>query len=313
MLGLSPASGSVKGGTLVTISGPNLADAIAVKFGSLPAKKIVSRSATQIVAVSPAGKAGTVDVKVTTAQGTSSVTAADEFTYAVRPAVTGLSLNSDPLAGGISLVITGSNLANASAVLFGKTPTTIISDTGTQLMVFVPTVAKAGTVYVTVVTPGGTCPTSSKGKFTYLPLPSINRVSPATGPATGGSKVTISGAALANVTAVDFGGTPAKILSNSSKKIVVVAPSGTAGSVAITVTTAGGESAPSTAEFTYVAPAAKPVSAAAGIANAAQPASSATASVRARLTSRLRLRTLCHPRAPRWRFGLVFAAPRRPK
>ena len=52
--GISPSSGSIAGGTSVTISGSNLASATAVTFGSIAAT-IVSNTATQIVALSPAG------------------------------------------------------------------------------------------------------------------------------------------------------------------------------------------------------------------------------------------------------------------
>ena len=64
----------------MTITGTNLAGATAVDFGG-NAATIVSDSATQIVVTDPAGTAGTVDVTVTTAGGTSATSAADQFTY----------------------------------------------------------------------------------------------------------------------------------------------------------------------------------------------------------------------------------------
>ena len=77
---VAPATGLVGGGSTVTISGANLADATTVLFGT-KAATITSRTATQIVAISPAASAGTVDVTVTTASGVSAVSAADHFTY----------------------------------------------------------------------------------------------------------------------------------------------------------------------------------------------------------------------------------------
>jgi hypothetical protein len=79
--GISPASGSTNGGATVTITGTNLASAIAVDFGSTPAS-IVSDAADQIVATSPAESAGTVDVTVATAGGTSATSSSDRFSYA---------------------------------------------------------------------------------------------------------------------------------------------------------------------------------------------------------------------------------------
>ena len=65
--GISPNSGTTAGGTSVTITGTNLSNATAVKFGSNTAA-ITSDTTTQIIATSPADTA-TVDITVTTAGG----------------------------------------------------------------------------------------------------------------------------------------------------------------------------------------------------------------------------------------------------
>ena len=81
---IAPSAGPVAGGTKVAISGTNLAAATAVKFGSSSAS-ITSGSDTLIIALSPAGTS-TVDVTVTTADGTSATVAGDQFTYLQTPA-----------------------------------------------------------------------------------------------------------------------------------------------------------------------------------------------------------------------------------
>jgi IPT/TIG domain len=82
--GVSPDSGgSVRGGTVVTISGTGLADATGVSFGGAAAT-IGTDSGTQVTATSPPGK-GTVNITVATAAGTSAVTSADQFTYTSPP------------------------------------------------------------------------------------------------------------------------------------------------------------------------------------------------------------------------------------
>ena len=79
---VSPASGPVPGGTSVTITGTGFTGASAVKFGAIDAASYSVDSATQITASTPASTgAGTVDVTVTTAVGTSAISAADQFTY----------------------------------------------------------------------------------------------------------------------------------------------------------------------------------------------------------------------------------------
>lgn len=79
---ISPASGSIKGGTAVTISGTDFASVSGVSFGGVPAASFSVASEGQLTAVSPAvKKAGAVDVTVTTIAGTTAVVATDKFTY----------------------------------------------------------------------------------------------------------------------------------------------------------------------------------------------------------------------------------------
>jgi hypothetical protein len=79
---IAPASGSISGGTAVTITGTNLNGASAVKFGPIPAAGFTVDSDTQITAIAPpGGTPGTVDVTATTLAGTSAVTGGDRFLY----------------------------------------------------------------------------------------------------------------------------------------------------------------------------------------------------------------------------------------
>jgi antibiotic biosynthesis monooxygenase (ABM) superfamily enzyme len=79
---VSPNGGPPAGGTSVTITGTNLTGASAVKFGGAAAARFAVNGATSITAIAPAGAAGTVDVTVTTGNGTSATSGADHFTYA---------------------------------------------------------------------------------------------------------------------------------------------------------------------------------------------------------------------------------------
>lgn len=80
--GVSPSSGSVSGGALVTITGTDLTGATAVTFGGVPAAFSVS-GGTQITATTPAGVVGPVGVAVTTAAGTG--TSPGAFAYVADP------------------------------------------------------------------------------------------------------------------------------------------------------------------------------------------------------------------------------------
>ena len=78
---LNPTKGSTFGGTKVGISGEDFTGATKVKFGSAPAVSFTVLSPTSISATAPAGSAGTVDVTVTNAWGTSATGSADQYTY----------------------------------------------------------------------------------------------------------------------------------------------------------------------------------------------------------------------------------------
>lgn len=75
---ISPASGSIAGGTSVTIAGTDFANVSGVSFGGVPAASFTVASEGQIVAVAPPGSRGAVDVTVTTVAGT---TPAAKFNY----------------------------------------------------------------------------------------------------------------------------------------------------------------------------------------------------------------------------------------
>jgi len=253
--GISPTSGPTVGGTSVVITGTNFTAATAVKFGSTNATNYTVNSATQITAVSPAGSAGAVDATVTTTYGTSATSSADQFTYVAVPTITAISPTSGPIAGGTSVVITGTNLTAASAVKFGSTNATSYTVNSATQITAVSPAGSAGAVDVTVTTAGGTSATGSADQFTYVAAPTLSAISPFDGPIAGGTSVVVTGTNLTTALAVKFGSTNATSYTvNSATQITAVSPAGSAGMVDVTVTTTGGTSVTRFADlFTYVA------------------------------------------------------------
>ena len=97
----------------------------------------------------------------------------------------------------------------------------------------------------------GTGPASSpSNSVTPSPSPTITSLTPTSGPATGGTLVTITGTNLTGASSVTFGGTAGTIRSDSSSQISAKAPAHAAGSVAVAVTTSHG-SATAPVDFTY--------------------------------------------------------------
>ena len=155
-----------------------------------------------------------------------------------------------PSTGGTDVVISGSGFTGATAVSFGGTPAQSFTvDTDQEIDAVAP--AGSGTVPVKV-TVGGV--TQTAADYTYS---AITSVSPAQGPAAGGTTVVIKGTGLGQATQVLFGTTGAQFTQVSDTEIDAVSPPGT-GTQAITVQTLFGGTTPVTSadRFSYSAAAA---------------------------------------------------------
>jgi large repetitive protein len=102
--GVSPNTGPTGGGTSVTITGTGFQCVTGVAFGTTSTTTYTVVSPTEIIATSPPGAAGTVNVTVTNCNGTSPTGSADEYTYVApaTPAATAPAGES-PLAPAVSV------------------------------------------------------------------------------------------------------------------------------------------------------------------------------------------------------------------
>jgi hypothetical protein len=256
---LDPTGGPTAGGNLVTIEGTGftgVTGAAGVKFGATNATSYTVIDDTTISALAPAGT-GTVNVTVThPTGGTSANTSADDYTYGNVPTITALSPTSGNIAGGQSVVITGTgflNVTGAAGVTFGGTNATGYTvNSDTQITATAPAHA-AGVVDVVVTSPAGSNTNTTADNFTYTAGPVITSVTPVSGPTTGGTVVVITGSGFTGATSVTFGGVAGTNLTvNSGSQITVTSPAHTAGSVNIVVTTPLGTSVDSEADnFLY--------------------------------------------------------------
>ena len=160
--------------------------------------------------------------------------------------------NRGPTAGHTVVTLSGSGFTGATSVTFGGVAGTSLNVASDSLLTVTSPAHVAGTVLITVVTPSGRCSNATAVAYTYVAAPKVAGISPNKGPTGGGTLVTITGTNLAGATAVHFGSVAAHINSIvSATKIVVTSPKGT-GTVDVTVTTAGGTSAKTSADrFTY--------------------------------------------------------------
>jgi hypothetical protein len=158
------------------------------------------------------------------------------------------------------VTITGTGFTGATAVSFGGTAVTSFSVVSDSQITTTSPAGSAGSVAVTVTTPRGTSALVAADQFTYAAptpaAPAVTGLSPTTGSTSGGTPVTITGTGFTGATAVSFGGTAVTSFSVvSDGQITTTSPAGSAGSVAVTVTTPRGTSALVAADqFTYAAP-----------------------------------------------------------
>jgi hypothetical protein len=134
-------------------------------------------------------------------------------------------------------------VAGETSVRFGAVEATNVTVTSASTLTATAP-AGTGTVEVTVTTPAGTSPPTKADRFSYYAPPTVTKLSPKSGPTTGGTSVTITGTEFGGgVSRVTFGGVDAqsfKVLSGTS--IVAVAPAENAAQVDVTVTTPFGTS-----------------------------------------------------------------------
>ena len=132
------------------------------------------------------------------------------------------------------MTISGANFVSGATVnIGGKVATGVTVVSSTSITATTPS-GTAGAQNVVVTTPGGSA--TKTGGFTYMSAPTINSVSPSSGPTAGGTHVTISGANFVNGATVNIGGKAATgVTVVSSTSITATTPSGTAGAQNVVV------------------------------------------------------------------------------
>src|SRR5215831_8251022 len=249
--GVNPNAGPTSGGNSVTISGAGFTGATNVKFGGVGAGFFVNNDGS-ITATAPAGAAGTVDVTVVTNGETSPISFFDQYTYDAKPTVSGVNPNAGPTSGGNSVTISGAGFTGATNVKFGGVGAGFFVNNDGSITATAPAGA-AGTVDVTVTTPGGTSAVVAADHYTYDAKPTVSGISPPAGPTAGGNTITINGTNFLSGASVSFGGVGSgSVTFVSATQLKAVAPAHAVGTVDVTVTTPGGTSAAVAADhYTY--------------------------------------------------------------
>ncbi len=180
---------------------------------------------------------------------------------AALPTATGLT-PSTVTAGSppFTLTITGTNFRTGATVLWNGVSRPALSVTGTQLTTSVAAadVLTAGVATVAVANSDGTVTSPLTLTIAAAP-PHPATIGPASGPATGGTAVTIAGTAFQSGATVTFGGAVGTVTAVTSTQIVVTAPAHASGSVDVAITNPDGQAGAMPNGFTYIgAPTARP-------------------------------------------------------
>ncbi len=252
---LSPQTGALAGGTLVTIVGASFAEPTLTVGGS--AVTPLDRSPNALVFVTPSHSAGAVDVVVTNADG-QSARVQGAFLYADVPVTPTpppqaftLVPSTGSTVGGDEVTLLGAGF-HGSIVRFGGVEAVVLNISDGAIVVSAPD-HSAGVVDVLVENADGQQDSVVAG-FSYLapvvPAPQVFSLSPQTGVLAGGALVTIVGANFAEPT-LTVGGAAVTPLDRSANAIVFVTPPHGAGAVDVVVTNDDAQSARVQGAFLY--------------------------------------------------------------
>jgi IPT/TIG domain-containing protein len=171
------------------------------------------------------------------------------------PAVTKVAPKTGPVTGGTSVTITGTGFAGTTGVKFGAVAASKFTVNSSTSITATAPAERAGIVDVTVTTSAGTSEISLADRYKFAPV--ITSVKPTSGPAAGGTLVTVAGAGFipgTSGTVFKFGATAGKNVScASSQQCTVLSPKHEAGTVEVRATVNTVTSAkPSPATFKFL-------------------------------------------------------------
>jgi hypothetical protein len=253
---VNPRSGPQEGGTEITLLGIGFQPGATVTIdGALAADTVVVDSSTITARTPPSTASYPVDVRVANPDGQSDTL---DNIYSYQPAqVSPLEQvvpASGSTAGGEAVVIKGRDFVDGAVVSFGGRPATEVQVLNATTIRALTPAGVEGAASVNVRNPGDAPATLSDG-FTYVDRAprSVSAVRPATGPAAGGTRITIRGSGFESGATVTIGGRPARQVDVvSSTRIIARTPTGRLGPANVAVRNPGVPAAILADAFTYI-------------------------------------------------------------
>jgi hypothetical protein len=172
----------------------------------------------------------------------------------IVPTLTSISPTSGPAGGGTVITLTGTNFASGATVLVnGAAATGVTFVSATQVRATTPA-GSAGARTVQIVNPSGQS-ASLANAFTYVGGPGLTSVSPASGPTSGATTITIAGSGFVSGATVRVNGVAATgVTFVSASQLRANTPAASAGTYAVQVTNPDTQTGTLANAFTYVPP-----------------------------------------------------------
>jgi len=257
---VSPSSGSISGGTSITITGTYFVDVISVTIGGIAATEFTVVNSTTITATTDANVAGPASVLITTPSGTNETNSFFEY-IENAPTVTSVSPSSGFTSGGALITITGTYFADVTEVTIGGVAVVEFTVIDSTTITATTDANVAGSASVLVTTSSGT--NDANSLFEYVETaPTVLSVSPSGGSTLGGTSIEITGTNFAGTTEVTIGGVAVtEFTVVDSTTITATTDANVAGSASVLITTPSGTNdANSSFEYVEIAPTVSSVS-----------------------------------------------------
>ncbi len=187
---IQPARGPATGGTLVVISGRNMGQVFGAQLGGVNLNNFVVLDENTVAGITPSGLAGSaVKLDLMNNGGIGSLNQA--FTYLNASSISGVTPATGYSRGGDSVRINCTNLTKGATATIGGVPLAEVVVNTASGYITGKTPPGLGVARVEVKSANGTA--VLENGFTYMAAPVILSVTPASGPRTGGTPVTVKG------------------------------------------------------------------------------------------------------------------------
>lgn len=163
---VTPATGSIAGGTSITVAGTGFVAGAAVSIGGQSCTNVVVASPLSLTCVTASGSQGGAEVAVTNPNGQAGANSSS-FSYVIpAPDVTSIQPAGGDVSGGTTVTVGGSNLLSTTAVTIGGNPCTDVTvvQPGESLTCTAPAGSNGAT---NVVVTNDTLSTTITGGYTY--------------------------------------------------------------------------------------------------------------------------------------------------